>query len=368
MALMRPILLIAGALILAAGLILLHLRRRKNGSSYQGGPRAANTELIRSLPEYKRIRAIYAVLSFLLEASLITACLSAMVLAARPFRTEVIRGEEKKRDIFLCLDVSYSIYDINYQIVDSLEEMVRGLDGDRFGICIYNTTSVVYVPMTDDYEYVIEKLEDLKEIFRMQKQYMEEFGDYEYYSDIPPDKQELYEELERKLDYELGATLVNNLMKGSSLIGEGVCACLMSFPRLEEAERTRAIIMVTDNCQMARSTPIAELRDAMELCAAHDVRVYAVFPEDLEQDDFTREEYLQLGENYRRDVESIGGIFYSASDSFPGSQIVASIQKEEAKSTGEIVETRAVDQPVIPAAVLLISLLVSSIIGVILRK
>jgi hypothetical protein len=106
----------------------------------------------------------------------------------------------------------------------------------------------------------------------------------------------------------------------------------------------------------------------MELCAAHDVRVYAVFPEDLEQDDFTREEYLQLGENYRRDVESIGGIFYSASDSFPGSQIVASIQKEEAKSTGEIVETRAVDQPVIPAAVLLISLLVSSIIGVILRK
>ena len=30
---MRPILLIAGALILAAGLILLHLRRRKNGSS-----------------------------------------------------------------------------------------------------------------------------------------------------------------------------------------------------------------------------------------------------------------------------------------------------------------------------------------------
>ena len=338
---MRPILLIAGALILAAGLILLHLRRRKNGSSYQGGPRAANTELIRSLPEYKRSRAIYAVLSFLLEASLITACLSAMILAARPFRTEVIRGEEKKRDIFLCLDVSYSIYDINYQIVDSLEEMVRGLDGDRFGICIYNTTSVVYVPMTDDYEY---------------------------YSDIPMDKRELYEELERKLDYELGATLVNNLMKGSSLIGEGVCACLMSFPRLEEAERTRAIIMVTDNCQMARSTPIAELRDAMELCAAHDVRVYAVFPEDLEQDDFTREEYLQLGENYRRDVESIGGIFYSASDSFPGSQIVASIQKEEAKSTGEIVETRAVDQPVIPAAVLLISLLVSSIIGVILRK
>ena len=96
---MRPILLIAGALILAAGLILLHLRRRKNGSSYQGGPRAANTELIRSLPEYKRIRAIYAVLSFLLEASLITACLSAMILAARPFRTEVLRGEEKKRDM-----------------------------------------------------------------------------------------------------------------------------------------------------------------------------------------------------------------------------------------------------------------------------
>ena len=133
---MRPYLLIAGVLILAVGMILLHLRRRKEGSNYQGGPRAANTELIRALPAYKRIRNIYVILSVLLEASLVTAALAALVLASRPFRTEVLRREEKKRDIFLCLDVSYSIYDINYQIVDSLAEVVSGLDGDRFGICI----------------------------------------------------------------------------------------------------------------------------------------------------------------------------------------------------------------------------------------
>jgi hypothetical protein len=50
------------------------------------------------------------------------------------------------------MDVSYSLYELNAELVDSLEDVVAGLDGDRFGVCIYNTSTVLYVPMTDDYD------------------------------------------------------------------------------------------------------------------------------------------------------------------------------------------------------------------------
>ena len=41
-------------------------------------------------------------------------------------------------------------------------ETVSGLDGDRIGISLFNTSSVQYVPMTDDYDFVLRRLEELE--------------------------------------------------------------------------------------------------------------------------------------------------------------------------------------------------------------
>ena len=125
----------------------------------------------------------------------------ALILCARPYRTENTSSGVKKRDIFLCLDVSYSIYELNYDIVDHLEAVVSGLQGDRFGICFFNTSSVMYVPMTDDYDFVIERLEDLKGYFQLQKDYMDNFGEYDYYYEIPEEKLDYFEQLIRDMDY-----------------------------------------------------------------------------------------------------------------------------------------------------------------------
>jgi valyl-tRNA synthetase len=92
----------------------------------------------------------------------------ASLAVARPCETFTEEGEEHKRDIFLCLDVSYSIFSQNEMLVSSLKDFVRGLDGERFGISIFNSSSVVYVPMTDDYEYVISMLDELERYFKMQ--------------------------------------------------------------------------------------------------------------------------------------------------------------------------------------------------------
>ena len=91
---------------------------------------------------------MYSFVAILMEVCIIVTILASLVLIARPAKKETVNNGTKKRDIFLCMDVSYSIYELNYDLVSSLEEVVAGLDGDRFGICIYNTSTVLYVPMT----------------------------------------------------------------------------------------------------------------------------------------------------------------------------------------------------------------------------
>ena len=221
MALKHPLILTAGIPLLILLFILMHRLRKK--TSYAGGLRAANTRFAAALPEYRRLRKIQLAGTVLLEGFLILALLCTLVLAARPYRTQTVSSGTKKRDIFLCMDVSYSIYNLNYALVDSLEEVVKGLEGDRVGISIFNTSTVLYVPMTDDYDFVIEKLEELKEYFRLQKIYMDRYGDA---VSIPDEEWEEYYELWEQLEFYDAGTLINNRIKGSSLIGEGLASCL----------------------------------------------------------------------------------------------------------------------------------------------
>ena len=363
-----PALMIIGLIILAAGAGLSHYFRRLRGMKYDEGIRVANTELVRGLPEYRRMQFVYRVLSIVAEASLIGTVAASIILASRPYKTETIPNGVKKRDIFLCMDISYSIYQQNYDIADYLIEVVRGLEGDRFGICVFNTTSVVYVPMTDDYDFVIQKLEDLKEYFHLTREYVENFGDYNYISEIPEDQLDYFYELQEKLDYEEAGTLIDNRNRGSSLIGEGLASCLYSFPRLDDSDRTRVVILSTDNWEEARRNPTVELDEAADLCSAHDVKVYGVFPERTDLDPSTAMSYENMGEEMKQAVEKTGGLFYKAQNDFPVSSIVQSIQKEEAKQVEEIMMTRQVDQPRNIFIAMLVCLMISLVTGVVLRK
>ena len=181
MELKYPLFLQIGIPVMVVGILaMLWFGRRKK---YKEGQRAANTSFFRALPEYQgRLRA-RRVLSVLLCILLTGSLVMTLILAARPYEKETSSNGVKKRDIFLCLDVSYSICYLNYELVSSLEEVVAGLQGDRFGITIFNTSSVLYVPMTDDYQFVIKRLEELKEYFRLQELYQDE--DYQFqYDDV----------------------------------------------------------------------------------------------------------------------------------------------------------------------------------------
>lgn len=342
----------------------------RKGRTYRGGRRVAGTEAVKKLSGYRKRLVWYRILSCIVTAGLVTGLISAMTLAARPQKTESTSQGVKKRDIFLCMDVSYSICDLNYELVTTLEKVVDGLNGDRFGISIFNTSTVLYVPMTDDYDFVKEKLEDLKDYFSLQKQYMEIYtriyASYGFYTD-PGDLTEL-QDLEEKLEVYDAGTLINNTTKGSSLIGEGLASCMYSFPRIEDQDRTRVVLLSTDNAEEHLKTPMLELNDAADLCRRKGIKVFGIFPDRSSFDSVQNTtDYDSDLASLKTAVELTRGRVYVHSSSNSTDDIIRSIREEEAKEVDEITLVKTVDQPEKPALVLLISVVVTFGAGLCLR-
>ncbi len=358
MALKYPIVVKIGIPVVIALWLLFHLIKKKG--KFKGGIRVANAEHARKLPEYKKYRSIQLLLRTVMEFCIIVAVIASLYLIARPVKTETVSNGTKKRDIYLCLDVSYSICYLNSELVDNLRDVVKSLDGDRFGITIYNTSTVLYVPMTDDYDFILKKLDDLKEYFELQREYVENYWNATYY-----DIDQRYYDLSEQLSFYDAGTLVNNYQKGSSLIGEGLASCLFSFPHLDDENRSRIIIMSTDNAQEAFGKPLVELDEASDMCSDHDVTIFGIFPnEDVfkKLNDYTKD-YGKLANDLRDAVEKTGGVFYKQSDSFTVKDIVKDIQSQKVMEVNEITINKVVDKPAVPIWILIISIVLIIITG-----
>ncbi len=369
MELMYTEVVIIGVIALLAALLIIYLLHRKKTGSYTSGTKAANTSRIRGSKLYRSLIIRYRVLLSVMLLGFAGGMVAALFLAARPYRTDDVVSGVKKRDIILCLDVSYSLYDLNAEIVDYYKGVVAGLDGDRFGINIFNTSSVTYVPLTDDYDYVIERLDELDGYFAMQKEYFEEY--YTVYNDfnyMPDDKYARYAELQDKLDYFEAGTLYENWYRGSSLIGEGLGTALYSFPYLGSSERTRVIIMSTDNENNAFVKEVLNLREAADYCKKNNVTVFGIFPS---QEKFYLPEeydYSSCLSGFKEAVESTGGKFYIRTRSQTVEEIVKDIQKQEAMLVKIVMTRQTVDLPRVPFIIMLICLAAGCLAGLVLQK
>lgn len=362
MALKYPLMLEIGLPLAIILLVLFHIVKRKH--EYKGGVRVANASYARKLPGYRKKRIFNLVVTIVLEAALVLSLISSFLLAARPYEIETVNKGEKKRDIFLCMDVSYSLCDLNSELVQSLKDVVSNLDGDRFGITIYNTSFVLYVPMTDDYEFVLDRLDKLKEYFDVQKEYMDEFGD-KYY--LEPEDMDRYNELEEELEEFDAGTLVNNTRLGSSLVGVGLASCLYNFPKLDDEARTRLILMPTDNCQEALEKPIVQLDEASDLCKKYEVKIFGIFPNTDSYSWMNTKNYDSVYSDFKDAVEKTGGKIYKQSENLSVEDIVQKIENEEAKEVAALVVKQEVDQPEVWTIILLISISLFFVMGVIRR-
>ncbi|MBR5336970.1 MAG: hypothetical protein IK152_03205 [Lachnospiraceae bacterium] len=367
MEMMHPEIILIGLGVMAAAFLVLLIIRKRRDTSFKDGIKAANTESIRNTPVYRKLLLRYKILRALLITGLTGAVISSLFLASRIFKTDNITSGVKKRDIIFCLDVSYSLYDLNHEITDYLKGVVKGLAGDRIGINIFNTATVTYVPLTDDYDYLWERLDELGEYFKLQKEYVDK-----YYGDkgnnLTSEQRKEKNELRSRLDYMDAGTLFNNDFRGSSLIGEGLGTALYSFPYLGESDRTRVIIMCTDNELNNFQEEVMTLSEAAAACQKNKVTVFGLFPKEEIFYQPNQYDYSKCYGEFKSAVELTGGKSYIRTNDMPVTEIVSDIQKQEAMLVKVIMSNQKIDTPEVAFIILLLFMALATTVGLVLQK
>lgn len=163
MELMNPVVIII-CLILAVSLFFIKLNKK---TKYTNGKKVANTKYIKETEYYKNKVKKYKNITNLIKILSVVCILITSILIARPV-TIVTKSEEKfNRDIILSLDISTSECAVNLELVKKLKNIIPSIQGDRIGIVIYNTAPVVYCPLTDDYNYINECLDNMEKLFQL---------------------------------------------------------------------------------------------------------------------------------------------------------------------------------------------------------
>lgn len=298
--------------------ILLVLLRFKRKDIYQNGKKVANTGLIEETSFYKKIYKEYKLLSGAAMLALLAAIAIGWVLLSRPAKVDIVSPEIRNRDIFLCMDISDSVDELNLNMCDELKNVVEELNGERFGITIFNGQSVLLVPLTTDYQYILDTLDSLKSAF--QDSIERSDSDFDYFSDDVDWS---------TYHYKYEGTLAE---EGSSFIGDGLASCLYNFPDLENnTERARMIIFTTDN--ELNGQPYVTVEEAAGLCRKNDVKVFAIAPERVIDESI-----------FKRAIESTGGGYYKSTSSKSYDQLLSDIKKTDT-SAMERTETMITDQP-----------------------
>lgn len=240
---------------------------------YKDGRKVANSEVIQKMSYFKQRLIEYRICSITMIVSLVVALAFLLMLIARPFRAQQNVTEIHNRDIYVCLDTSYSAFEIDLDTVRELKDFVNGLHGERFGITIFNCQTVQLVPLTNDYEYIIDVLDQLEEACQIGIRCIDSFG-YSHFKN---------KEEEKKFYYMINGTAEtdDSNYHGSSISGEGLVTTLFQFPDLKEDEtRTRVVILCTDNHveNITSEDSYIHLDESLQLCDKYGVIVFGVTP------------------------------------------------------------------------------------------
>ena len=142
--------------------ILIFFLSKKKVNKYITGSKIANTHYLKSSDYYKQKVKKYSIIKKMVLSLFFISFICCSILLSRLTKVQTIKTNQYNRDIYLCMDVSSSVDELNLELVETLKSTVNKLHGERFGISIFNTSSVTLVPLTDDYTYVIDTLNQIK--------------------------------------------------------------------------------------------------------------------------------------------------------------------------------------------------------------
>ena len=289
----------------------LYRRRRpqKTKPIAHGGRLTELPEYQRALRRHRTRLALAVVLGAVFLAATATA-------AARPIQRTTEQPEVRNRDIVLCLDVSGSMTSTDAAIAAVFEDLAKEFDGERIGMVIFDSSSVQLFPLTDDYQFAAEQLTQAKEA----------------------------------LDSGTGSFFDGTWNgEGSSLIGDGLASCIQSFPDTDAGERSRSVVLATDN--FLSGEPIFTLDEAAALAVGKNVKVYALNPGDMDYG----EQPGQPGAQLRAAAERTGGSYFTLDSPTAVPGIVQKVQETEATSYLAAPQAVVADTPAWPLGIALLA-------------
>lgn len=276
--------------------------------------KVANTSLVTNSPFYKRIIIKYKIGIYISFIVVFLCLLFSSILTSRVIETKTIENKIYNRDIILCMDVSGSVLDLNEELVNSYKEVVKSLNGERFGISIFNTSSHLLVPLTEDYDYVTNALDTLGKAFKVD--YTTSTEEYFYL-----------------MRYIINGTDIGADERGSSLTGDGLASCVFDFPNLDE-DRTRIIIYSTDND--VRGDPYVSTLEAGDISKSKGVKIYSIAPKGT-SNEFTSD--------LKVIAEKTGGKYFIQGSGETVRDIVNGIEREEKSVLNGSKKTVTIDYP-----------------------
>ncbi|MDZ4092683.1 MAG: VWA domain-containing protein [Arthrobacter sp.] len=300
-------------------------RRRHRARASRRRP-VAHSDRLTALPEYQAALRKHRNRLRLLAAAGTVLMVAAVVAAARPAERSTVQPDQHKRDIILCLDASGSMNSADAAVVDVFGRLAQEFDGERIGLTVFDSSAVQVFPLTDDYDYVQDQLQQAKSAF----------------------------------DGAGSGSFLDGTWngEGSSLIGDGLASCLQGFPAAREGEeagrRARSVILATDN--FLSGTPLVTLSEAGAVAKDRDVRVFALNPGDYDFGPDAGAE--QPGARLRSVAEGSGGAYYAldSPDAVPG--IVTGIEATQAAAFRGAPRAVVSDRAEVPLAVALLAGLV----------
>ena len=321
----------AAGIFIAVLLLIISFFNFRSKVSYSGGKKTAGNIYVREEAYFKKRLFLYRILSAVIYLSCIATIVILSYIIARPYREEKISKDRYNRDIMLCIDVSKSMDEVNGYLVDSLINTVKKMDGERFGITLFNTTPVVLSPLTEDYDYIIECLNNLKKALEVKK------AGYDPQADSKTKQDYLY-----YVSYIMQGTIYMSDELGGSLVGDGLAGAAYNFS--DEPERTKIIIYSTDND--IDGTPTLTLKEAGDLCISEKIKVFGIGPDIMRN---------RLYDEMKEVVEGTGGKMYIAEDEATVKNIVYDIEKTTKSLIKGDIETRIIEITRLPFILLLIA-------------
>ncbi|GAB3597706.1 VWA domain-containing protein [Microbacterium tumbae] len=303
----------AAVIAIAAGLLVGLLRRRRNDAA-DIAP-VARAERLRTLPSFRQAvrRRGFALTGILVLAA--ASILTAGVVSARPQTAQTIQPVNTSRDIMLCLDVSGSMSDVDVEVLTVFDELLDGFEGERIGLTIFNSSPVQVFPLTDDYDFIREHLQSIRESF-------------DYLEEVP--------------EHWVGT--LNG--PGASLIGDGLASCAMRFDHVDD-ERSRSIILATDN--EVNGSSIVTIEEAAAYASSRGVRVFALNP--------VQGKDTEVSQELVDAARATGGEAFGLRETTTVSDIITQVQEEEATELRGQAQVVRTDQPNLYIAALMVAML-----------